>query len=81
MPQHKHDPTRLISKRIPSKVCSSKLPSQLVTSPNTQDDETANTSEEESPRSLKGSEGSICSGDCGKIGGCERKEKSASLEF
>ncbi|KAF5871268.1 uncharacterized protein Bfra_007783 [Botrytis fragariae] len=81
IPRIKNDTTRLNSKKIPSKVCSSKLRSRLVTSPSTQDDETANTSEEELSSRLERSSESTCSGGCGKIGGCERKEKSVSLEF
>ncbi|KAF7879721.1 uncharacterized protein EAF02_007891 [Botrytis sinoallii] len=82
MPQQiKKDTTRSTSKKIPSKVCSSKLQGGLVTSSSTRDHETAHASEKELSPSLKRSEGSTCSGACGKIGGCERKEKSVSLEF
>ncbi|KAF7935256.1 uncharacterized protein EAE97_008163 [Botrytis byssoidea] len=73
--------TRPTSKKLPSKVCSSKLRTRLVTSPSARDHETAHASEEELSPSLKRPEGSTCSGACEKIGGCERKEKSVSLEF
>ncbi|TGO76790.1 hypothetical protein BELL_0137g00160 [Botrytis elliptica] len=81
IPRIKKDTTRSTSKKIPSKVCSSKIQGGLVTSSSTRDHETAHASEKELSSSLKRSEGSTCSGACGKIGGCERKEKSVSLEF
>ncbi|KAF7889063.1 hypothetical protein EAF00_009363 [Botryotinia globosa] len=81
IPRSTNDQNRFISKKIPSKVCSSKLRSRLVTSPSALDHETAHASEEESSPSLKRSEEPTCSGACGKIGGCERRENSVSLEF
>ncbi|CAD6445047.1 e2491239-da76-40bd-a865-c61289eb653f [Sclerotinia trifoliorum] len=69
------------TKKIPSKVCSSKSRGRVVTSPGTSEDEVRNVSSERRSSDLENSKGSTCSGDCGKIGGCGRKEKSVSLEF
>ncbi|KAJ8068225.1 hypothetical protein OCU04_003793 [Sclerotinia nivalis] len=82
MPQRNaNDSSKSTTKKIPSKVCSSKSRGRVVTSPGTPDDEFRNVSGEGRSSDLEHSQGSTCSGNCGKIGGCGRKEKSASLEF
>ncbi|KAF7865912.1 hypothetical protein EAF04_006076 [Stromatinia cepivora] len=82
MPQRStNDSSKSIPKKTPSKICSSKSRGRAVTSPGTRGDEFRNVSGEEKSPGLENSQGSTCSGNCGKIGGCERKEKSVSLEF
>ncbi|APA15196.1 hypothetical protein SS1G_08805 [Sclerotinia sclerotiorum 1980 UF-70] len=81
MPNRTNDLTKPTTKKIPSKVCSSKSRGRVVTSPGTSDDEVSHVSSEGRSSDLESSKGSTCSGDCGKVRGCGRKEKSVSLEF
>ncbi|QSZ37697.1 hypothetical protein DSL72_008796 [Monilinia vaccinii-corymbosi] len=69
------------TRKIPSKVCAFKPQSRAIKPSGARDDKAREVGDEESSSDSEKSVASTCPGDCGKIGGCGRKEKIASLEF
>ncbi|KAA8563758.1 hypothetical protein EYC84_011776 [Monilinia fructicola] len=81
MPQHTTNSENFTTRKIPSKVCSSKSKSRAIKSSHGRDEKAQNISDEDTSSDSENSIGSACSGSCGKIGGCGKKEKIESLEF